>query len=123
VPTYVVDGLHGAGKIPVMPNYVVSASDNAVILRNYEGLLFRYQPEDRPESAGHGYQTLGVSSLLSGTRDVLVPDGTPRMERRHDNGSDSADGQPADVIQITGYQMPDSLEAARTPWARLPKAK
>lgn len=123
VPTYVVDGLHGAGKIPVMPNYVVSASDNAVILRNYEGLLFRYQPEDRPESEGHGYQTLGVSSLLSGTRDVLVPDGTPRMARRQDHGSDSADGQPADVIQITGYQMPDSLEAARTPWARLPKAK
>ncbi|HVA49933.1 MAG TPA: hypothetical protein VNH11_26440, partial [Pirellulales bacterium] len=34
VPTYVVDGLHGAGKIPLMPNYLVSASENAVILRN-----------------------------------------------------------------------------------------
>jgi lysine 2,3-aminomutase len=46
VPTYVVDGLHGAGKIPVMPNYLISASDNAVVLRNYEGLIFRYAPED-----------------------------------------------------------------------------
>ena len=59
VPTYVVDGLHGAGKIPLMPNYLVSASDNAVILRNYEGLLFRYAPEDRPEAADRGYPTHG----------------------------------------------------------------
>ncbi len=62
VPTYVVDGLHGAGKIPVMPNYLVSASDNAVVLRNYEGLLFRYAPEDRPDGAAGGYPTLGVSA-------------------------------------------------------------
>src|SRR5262245_47543897 len=39
IPTYVVDSPHGGGKIPVMPNYVISASDAAVILRNYEGLL------------------------------------------------------------------------------------
>ena len=44
VPTYVVDGLHGAGKIPLMPNYLVSASDNAVVLRNYEGLLVSLCP-------------------------------------------------------------------------------
>ena len=86
MPTYVVDGLHGAGKIPLMPNYLVSASDNAVVLRNYEGMLFRYAPEDRPDDATAGYPTLGVSSLLSGTRDALVPEGTPRMRaagRRH----------------------------------------
>src|SRR6202140_2625306 len=50
VPAYVIDGMHGAGKIPVMPNYLVSASDNAVVLRNYEGMLFRYAPEDHHES-------------------------------------------------------------------------
>ena len=86
VPTYVVDGLHGAGKIPLMPNYLVSASENAVVLRNYEGLLFRYAPEDRPEPADSGYPTLGVSSLLSGTRRALMPDGTPRMARRQEHG-------------------------------------
>ena len=48
VPTYVVDGLHGAGKIPVMPNYMLSSSDDAVVLRNYEGMIFRYAPEDKP---------------------------------------------------------------------------
>ena len=33
IPTYVVDSPHGGGKIPLMPNYLVSASDDAVVLR------------------------------------------------------------------------------------------
>src|SRR5262245_36020029 len=122
VPTYVVDGLHGAGKIPIMPNYMVSAADNAVILRNYEGLLFRYAPEDRAEAADGGYASLGVSALLSGTRDALVPDGTPRMTRRQEHASDSADSLDAHVIQMTGYQHQEPVDGTRN-WTWLPKAK
>ena len=48
MPTYVVDSPHGGGKIPLMPNYLVSASDDCVVLRNYEGMLVRYQAEDKP---------------------------------------------------------------------------
>ncbi len=33
-----------------MPNYLVSASDDAVVLRNYEGMLVRYQAEDKPNT-------------------------------------------------------------------------
>jgi lysine 2,3-aminomutase len=123
VPTYVVDGLHGAGKIPIMPNYLVSASDNAVILRNYEGLLFRYSPEDRNDSTDGGYPTLGVSSLLSGSRDVLIPEGTPRMARRQEHATEAAEQPAADVIQINGYQHQTPLDATRALWARLPKVK
>ncbi len=47
VPTYVIDGLHGAGKIPLSPNYLISASENALVLRNYEGMIFRYTPGDQ----------------------------------------------------------------------------
>ena len=43
--------MHGAGKIPVMPNYMISASDDAVVLRNYEGMIFRYAPEDTSGAA------------------------------------------------------------------------
>ena len=50
IPTYVVDSPHGGGKIPLMPNYLVSASDDAVVLRNYEGMLVRYQAEDKPNT-------------------------------------------------------------------------
>lgn len=38
VPTFVVDAPGGGGKIPVMPNYVISQAPNRVVLRNYEGV-------------------------------------------------------------------------------------
>jgi lysine 2,3-aminomutase len=86
VPTYVVDAPHGGGKIPLMPNYLVSMSDDAVVLRNYEGLLIRYQAEDKAarEDRGAASRTpgLGVSSLLEGERTVLVPENNERMARR-----------------------------------------
>jgi lysine 2,3-aminomutase len=47
VPHFIVDGPGGGGKIPVMPNYVVSQAPGKVILRNYEGLITTYtEPED-----------------------------------------------------------------------------
>jgi lysine 2,3-aminomutase len=81
VPTYVVDSPHGGGKIPLMPNYLVSASDDAVILRNYEGMLIRYQAEDKPATI-KPTANRGVSSLLQGTRTALVPENTERLKRR-----------------------------------------
>jgi lysine 2,3-aminomutase len=81
IPTYVVDSPHGGGKIPLMPNYLVSASDDAVVLRNYEGMLVRYQAEDKANTV-RPTKTRGVSSLLSGTHSVLVPEHNERMARR-----------------------------------------
>jgi lysine 2,3-aminomutase len=43
VPTFVVDAPGGGGKIPVMPNYVISSSDHKVVLRNYEGYISTYE--------------------------------------------------------------------------------
>jgi lysine 2,3-aminomutase len=84
IPTYVVDSPHGGGKIPLMPNYLVSASDDAVVLRNYEGLLVRYQAEDRPQTV-RPTATRGVSSLLQGTRSAIIPENSERMARRQLN--------------------------------------
>jgi lysine 2,3-aminomutase len=81
IPTYVVDSPHGGGKIPLMPNYLVSASDDAVVLRNYEGMLVRYQAEDRPNTVERT-STRGVSALLQGSKSALVPENTERMARR-----------------------------------------
>jgi lysine 2,3-aminomutase len=81
IPTYVVDSPHGGGKIPLMPNYLVSMSDDAVVLRNYEGLLIRYQAEDKPATI-RPTATQGVSALLQGDQSVLVPEGNERMARR-----------------------------------------
>jgi len=49
VPTYVVDAPGGGGKIPVMPNYLISWSTHKVILRNYEGVITSYQEPDSYE--------------------------------------------------------------------------
>ncbi len=88
IPTYVVDSPHGGGKIPLMPNYLVSASDDAVVLRNFEGMLVRYQAEDKPNTV-EPTRTRGVSALLQGTKSVLMPQDSERMARRrlHDEAT------------------------------------
>ncbi len=101
VPTYVVDAPRGGGKIPLMPNYLVSASDEAVVLRNYEGMLVRYNPSGAPVREGLAAKTQGVSALLSGEAEALIPEGNPRHRRRsaaastngHVNGNGRVNGK------------------------------
>ena len=81
IPTYVVDSPHGGGKIPMMPNYLVSMSDDAVILRNYEGMLVRYRAEDKAATINKT-RTRGVSALIQGDETVLYPEKNERMARR-----------------------------------------
>jgi lysine 2,3-aminomutase len=81
IPTYVVDCPHGGGKVPLMPNYLVSASDDAVVLRNFEGMLVRYQAEDKPATI-RKTTTRGVSALLQGSQSVIMPENSERMARR-----------------------------------------
>ena len=42
VPTFVVDAPGGGGKIPVMPNYLITRGEGRVVLRNYEGVITTY---------------------------------------------------------------------------------
>ncbi len=81
IPTYCVDAPHGGGKIPLLPNYLVSASDDCVVLRNYEGMLVRYQAEDK-EPTTKQTANRGVSQLIQGTTTALVPPNSERMARR-----------------------------------------
>jgi lysine 2,3-aminomutase len=43
VPTYVIDLPGGGGKVPLQPNYVISQTEDDMILKNYEGRLFSYR--------------------------------------------------------------------------------
>ena len=43
VPTFVVDAPGGGGKIPIIPNYVVSRTHARTVLRNYKGTLTVYE--------------------------------------------------------------------------------
>jgi lysine 2,3-aminomutase len=91
VHTYIVDAPGGGGKIPVMPNYLISMSDHKVVLRNYEGFITTYEePVDyKPEDAAQ--YTLkrpepgqsGVLGLLEGDELFIKPEG---FDQTHDRG-------------------------------------
>jgi lysine 2,3-aminomutase len=42
IPQYVVDSPGGKGKIPILPNYIISQTPEKTILRNYQGELVEY---------------------------------------------------------------------------------
>ena len=42
VPSYVIDAPGGGGKIPLLPDYLVGREGEDLLLRNYEGNLYRY---------------------------------------------------------------------------------
>jgi lysine 2,3-aminomutase len=43
VPTFVVDLIQGGGKVPLQPNYVLSQTEDELLLKNYEGNVYRYR--------------------------------------------------------------------------------
>ncbi len=42
VPTYVIDAPGGGGKIPLQPNYLAGREGDDLLLRNYQGSVYRY---------------------------------------------------------------------------------
>ncbi len=51
IPTFVVDLPHGGGKVPVLPQYVLSHNERELVLRNPEGRIFRYRNPGQPAHA------------------------------------------------------------------------
>ena len=94
VPQFIVDAPGGGGKIPVMPNYLLSMSDHKIVVRNFEGYVTTYEepvdykPHDpqtckycqskRPEPG----QT-GITGLLDGDNMFIKPLG---FDEIHDRG-------------------------------------
>jgi lysine 2,3-aminomutase len=91
VPMYIIDAPGGGGKIPVMPNYLISMSDHKVVLRNYEGYITTYEePTDyRPEDAAKATfkrpepGQAGISGLLDGEGMFIKPEGFDETHDRH----------------------------------------
>jgi len=90
VPTFVVDAPGGGGKIPVMPQYLISQSPGKVILRNYEGVITTYTEPDNLKKLDctcdycTGKKKLhyeGVAGLEQGERLSLEPQGLQRHTR------------------------------------------
>jgi len=92
VPMYMIDAPGGGGKIPVMPNYLLSMSDHKIVLRNFEGYITTYEePTDYlPEMAAKfkGIPRLepgqsGITGLLNGEQMFIKPEG---FDDLHDRG-------------------------------------
>jgi lysine 2,3-aminomutase len=62
IPTFVVDLVNGGGKVPLQPNFVLSMTEDELILRNYEGKVFRYRNPNLQE--GNDNTPLPVSSIV-----------------------------------------------------------
>ncbi|MEI8216613.1 MAG: lysine 2,3-aminomutase [Eubacteriales bacterium] len=90
VPTFVVDAPGGGGKVPVMPQYLISQGPDKVILRNYEGVISSYtEPSNLPSlecsckvcSEGREYNYEGVAGILRGERMSMEPADLSRHKR------------------------------------------
>ena len=93
IPTFVVDAPQGGGKIPLLPNYVVSVSPTHTVLRNFEGMLITC-PEPGSASEGPeagGDSAPGVWELATGRATKLQPATTSRQRRRQTKAPCQAD--------------------------------
>jgi lysine 2,3-aminomutase len=73
VPSFVVDLVNGGGKVPLQPNYVLSMTKDELLLKNYEGKVFRYRnpnSQSRREDVAAPPVSGVVASLLA---DVELP--------------------------------------------------
>ena len=93
IPTYVIDAPGGGGKVPIMPQYLISQSDSRVAVRNFEGFISSYtqptdyQPHDpatcvycqaaQPEPGQEG-----VNGLLAGHAMTIAPEGFDQVHQR-----------------------------------------
>lgn len=57
VPAFVVDLPQGGGKVPLQPDYMLSRTDEKLILRNYEGRLFQYRNPAEPRIRNNGHNS------------------------------------------------------------------
>jgi lysine 2,3-aminomutase len=96
VPTFVIDAPRGGGKIPVMPNYLLSQSADRVVVRNFEGFITtytepqtyeRHDPDTCPscqkravDGSEEGQE--GIAALLAGHEIAIVPDGFHTSHQR-----------------------------------------
>jgi lysine 2,3-aminomutase len=91
VPQYIVDAPGGGGKIPLMPNYLMSMSDHKIILRNFEGFITTYEePTDYTPSMAAKFKGLkrpepgqaGITALLDGEDLFIKPEGFEQTHGR-----------------------------------------
>jgi lysine 2,3-aminomutase len=72
VPAYVIDLPGGGGKVPLQPRYMLRQNKEELVLRNYEGNLFRYR---NPKSNGHRRRSVKETAhvIIHADNEEVVP--------------------------------------------------
>jgi lysine 2,3-aminomutase len=85
VPTFVVDLVQGGGKVPLQPNYVLSQTEDELLLKNYEGNIYRYRnpnPKSTRRAAKRETPVSGaMESLLAGSEMKTETEGATDADR------------------------------------------
>lgn len=90
VPVFAIDAPGGGGKVPLLPNYLISMSEHNVVIRNYEGYVAAYEqstsyvPHDQGtcEYCNHKRAEpgqAGLTGLLDGEEKSITPDGLDHL--------------------------------------------
>ena len=123
IPTYVVDAPGGGGKIPVMPQYLISQAPGKVVLRNFEGFITTYdEPNDytghtaaRPEHPlprkEPGQE--GVFGLLTGERKHIKPEGFDGTHARRKTLHGEVRWEPAPQAEVLALRVNDNSKNGR----------
>lgn len=87
VPQFVIDAPGGGGKVPILPQYLISMGDGKAVVRNFEGRICAYsQPEGYHSQCPPGCNCCdgdrrgsgqGVAGLLEGSGVVLGGEAQP----------------------------------------------
>jgi len=88
VPTFCLDAPGGAGKVPIMPQYLLTMSDKTAVVRNYAGAISAYPlPQgytgECPPNCTHQHEqkvNVGVAGMLDGHGVIMRPS---RPEENH----------------------------------------
>lgn len=86
LPTFVVDLPQGGGKVPLHPNYIVAQNGDELIIRNYQGHLFRYRNPQALQYTGLPTEVSNPAHDLTNNALVtaglsLQPEGAPDANR------------------------------------------
>ena len=134
VPRYIADAPGGGGKIPLLPNYIVSYSPGKTILRNYEGIMTVYNEPSNVEEAGancpsscdlckekckgESLPAVGLEKLLDDEiEDIsLIPEDNLRKERakqsQESNGKIEMESSGMNWKQTTLFQIQNFKKAS-----------
>jgi lysine 2,3-aminomutase len=92
VPTFCVDLPGGGGKVPVMPDYLISRSHNRLVFRNFEGYISTYTEPNHyqrpilnqwtPEPRFETGDQRGVAGLLAGEQMNIRPENWDAKRKR-----------------------------------------